>query len=259
MEFGFELLNSVPLRHHREPGTVARHSASLSYPPAPTTLTLGFPDNKPGQCGWSTRKLFAPRIARFLWKVPVSRGSQFPEPSIVRMIIFFLPNDRSASHQRHNPILNCASHWNESFVAAGPVSRILSAGLLPRDGHSSGPRIAARLKRPTRRFDAPSRHVRRCRCQRCQRIRARRAVTARKRRGPNRLKSLSFAQRFAGDGKHSQRQRDFLPIWSCSVWGLPCPRHCCRGGALLPHLFTLTLVREGQGGIFSVALSVNRA
>jgi len=24
------------------------------------------------------------------------------------------------------------------------------------------------------------------------------------------------------------------------VWGLPCPLHYCRGGALLPHLFTLT-------------------
>ena len=33
---------------------------------------------------------------------------------------------------------------------------------------------------------------------------------------------------------------NFLPIWSCSVWGLPCPRHYCSGGALLPHLFTLT-------------------
>jgi len=31
------------------------------------------------------------------------------------------------------------------FVAAGPVSRILSATRVPRDGHSSGPRIAARL------------------------------------------------------------------------------------------------------------------
>jgi len=31
-----------------------------------------------------------------------------------------------------------------------------------------------------------------------------------------------------------------LPIWSCSVWGLPCLRHYCRSGALLPHLFTLT-------------------
>jgi hypothetical protein len=84
------------------------------------------------------------------------------------------------------------------IVAAGPVSRILSATLLLRDGHSSGPRIAARLKRPTRRFDAPSRHV------------------------------------------PAAEAADFLPIWSCSVWGLPCPRHYCRGGALLPHLFTLT-------------------
>ncbi len=30
------------------------------------------------------------------------------------------------------------------------------------------------------------------------------------------------------------------PIWSCSVWGLPCPRPYDRSGALLPHLFTLT-------------------
>ena len=37
-----------------------------------------------------------------------------------------------------------------------------------------------------------------------------------------------------------QRRRDFLPIWSCSVWGLPCPLHYWDGGALLPHLFTLT-------------------
>jgi hypothetical protein len=34
--------------------------------------------------------------------------------------------------------------------------------------------------------------------------------------------------------------RKSLPIWSCSVWGLPCPPHYCGGGALLPHLFTLT-------------------
>ncbi len=37
-------------------------------------------------------------------------------------------------------------------MAAGPVSRILSTGLLRQDGHSSGPRITARLKRPTRRL-----------------------------------------------------------------------------------------------------------
>ena len=36
------------------------------------------------------------------------------------------------------------------------------------------------------------------------------------------------------------RIRASLPIWSCSVWGLPCLRHYCRSGALLPHLFTLT-------------------
>jgi hypothetical protein len=43
------------------------------------------------------------------------------------------------------------------LMAAGPVSRILSA--LRRDGHSSGPRITAGLKRPTRRFGAPSQHA----------------------------------------------------------------------------------------------------
>src|SRR3989442_1274458 len=36
------------------------------------------------------------------------------------------------------------------------------------------------------------------------------------------------------------RSRGSLPIWSCSVWGLPCPSHYCDSGALLPHLFTLT-------------------
>jgi hypothetical protein len=38
------------------------------------------------------------------------------------------------------------------FVAAEPVSRILSAGLLRQDGHSSGPNITAQLKRPTRKL-----------------------------------------------------------------------------------------------------------
>jgi hypothetical protein len=35
-----------------------------------------------------------------------------------------------------------------------------------------------------------------------------------------------------------------FPIWSCSVWGLPCLVHCCASGALLPHLFTLTATAE---------------
>jgi hypothetical protein len=48
-----------------------------------------------------------------------------------------------------------------------------------------------------------------------------------------------------------------FPIWPCSAWGLPCPRRCRRGGALLPRRFTLTVLplSESQGGLFSVALS----
>ena len=71
-----------------------------------------------------------------------------------------------------------------------------------------------------------------------------------------------------------------LPIWSCSVWGLPCPGLHNPSGALLPHLFTLTPAglavqanlkspsgfstsplrgsRGSRGGIFSVALAVFR-
>ena len=66
-----------------------------------------------------------------------------------------------------------------------------------------------------------------------------------------------------------------LPIWSCSVWGLPCLTLYSGSGALLPHLFTLTPARRKQascgmsprprkgaeessrGGIFSVALAVH--
>ena len=75
-----------------------------------------------------------------------------------------------------------------------------------------------------------------------------------------------------------------LPIWSCSVWGLPCLRRYRRSGALLPHHFTLTPALEfsqrraypasransgiafpgrpsrkrgSRGGIFSVALAVH--
>ena len=51
--------------------------------------------------------------------------------------------------------------------------------------------------------------------------------------------------------------RQWKPIWSCSEWGLPC--HCCyqQRGALLPHPFTLTCIRERIiGGLLSAALSV---
>src|SRR5262245_28885344 len=48
------------------------------------------------------------------------------------------------------------------------------------------------------------------------------------------------------------------PIWSCSAWGLPCPSCHQAGGALLPHLFTLTSSGSPPrfGGMFSVALSL---
>jgi len=75
-----------------------------------------------------------------------------------------------------------------------------------------------------------------------------------------------------------------LPIWSCSVWGLPCLSLYRLSGALLPHHFTLTPALElpqrrarpasrtisgiafpgrpsrkrgSRGGIFSVALAVH--
>ena len=54
-------------------------------------------------------------------------------------------------------------------------------------------------------------------------------------RGPPSQPALSISC------ENMQRRRDSLPIWSCSVWGLPCPSHYWSGGALLPHLFTLTL------------------
>ena len=48
-----------------------------------------------------------------------------------------------------------------------------------------------------------------------------------------------------------------VPTWSCSGWGLPCPACYQPGGALLPHLFTLTSPgRNPAGGLFSAALSL---
>src|SRR5215470_5177635 len=79
------------------------------------------------------------------------------------------------------------------------------------------------------------------------------------------------ARSFAG-AQLSGPGQPFPPIWSCTTRGLPCRRHYCRRGGLLPHLFTLTCARTMQtsrrfflrsatglrsaGGIFSVALSV---
>src|SRR5262249_8701454 len=89
-----------------------------------------------------------------------------------------------------------------------------------RDGHSSATPIARRLKQPTR--------------------------TARS------------GHRSPACSPLSQEQAGAVPIRSCSRWVLPCRRHCCRRGALLPHRFTLALLRPRatEGGLFSVALSL---
>jgi len=75
-------------------------------------------------------------------------------------------------------------------------------------GHSSRRRVAADThQRPTRRF--------------------RQLLKPPERVGPMRSPAWLLAEAS-------------LPIWSCSVWGLPCPRLHSRSGALLPHHFTLT-------------------
>src|SRR5579875_1731140 len=62
-------------------------------------------------------------------------------------------------------------------------------------------------------------------------------------------------------GRHAERPtgpcRSSLPIWSCSVWGLPCPRtlppgRCALTAPFHPYRSALRL----SGGIFSVALAV---
>ena len=50
--------------------------------------------------------------------------------------------------------------------------------------------------------------------------------------------------RLCAPGRHAappeEKRTLSLPIWSCSVRGLPCRVHCWPRGALLPHHFTLT-------------------
>jgi hypothetical protein len=90
-------------------------------------------------------------------------------------------------------------------------------------GHSSRRRVAANAhQRPTRRFrqlhEAPQR---------------RRPVAG----DPARA---AWAHRASAQRPHGSWNGASLPIWSCSVWGLPCLRSYGRSGALLPHHFTLT-------------------
>jgi len=82
------------------------------------------------------------------------------------------------------------------------------------DDHSSRRRVAAPLQQPTRKF---------------------RLVD----RSQPELSYLGASGRYAR-ARWRVRARS-LPIWSCSVWGLPCGGHYWPSGALLPHLFTLTV------------------
>jgi hypothetical protein len=77
------------------------------------------------------------------------------------------------------------------------------------DDHSSRRRITTPLEQPTRRFRLPFGSLR-----------------------------LGAPGRYAFAAWREAAKS--LPIWSCSVWGLPC-RGCYQTrGALLPHPFTLT-------------------
>jgi len=90
-------------------------------------------------------------------------------------------------------------------------------------GHSSRRRVAAGAhQRPTRRFRQFHEPPERIGPMRSAAWLSSTPATKTCRRGPRGLTAAS------------------LPIWSCSVWGLPCPRPHGRGGALLPHHFTLT-------------------
>ena len=103
------------------------------------------------------------------------------------------------------------------------------------DSHSSRPAIAGRLKRPTRKFGAPSRHT--------QGLFFKGSATA--------CACFALASGLSDPARAFPLTRPCsFPIWSCSVWGLPCPVHYCPGGALLPHLFTLTPGRNQRRYVF---------
>src|ERR1035441_9516177 len=51
--------------------------------------------------------------------------------------------------------------------------------------------------------------------------------------------------RFPGEARRLARKS--LPIWSCSVWGLPCPPHYCGGGGLFSPPFFLSFSLRPSG------------
>ena len=112
-----------------------------------------------------------------------------------------------------------SSQWRREFGWPRSSSRSSGATALQAarkpdsvlDDHSSRRRVTAALEQPTRGF---------------------------------RPSGLPESLRLSASGRYARarwrvRARS-LPIWSCSVWGLPCGIHYWLPGALLPHLFTLT-------------------
>lgn len=124
--------------------------------------------------------------------------------------------------RRRSAAQECAAPLRSRY-ARGPVSRVLSGGFHPSGDHSSGMRIAAHLKQPTR----ARRPDQACRCR--QRRRCAYSV----------LLPVGFAM------------PPLLPAARCA---LAAPFRPCR--QLLPRrAFTLKGRRPG-GGVFSVALSL---
>jgi len=52
------------------------------------------------------------------------------------------------------------------------------------------------------------------------------------------------------DAGHAGEVALAIPDWSCFGWGLPCPLRHRRGGALLPHRFTLAGPLRGRRSAF---------
>jgi hypothetical protein len=117
-----------------------------------------------------------------------------------------------------------------------------------RGDHSSRSRLAPQLKQPTRGLLSATTQL---------------LAPPRRKRSP--LSRITLGE----PGRLSP------PIWPCTTRGFPCLRCCHRSGGLLPHLFTLTNETScsktsrrftckmppccSAGGLFSVALSVNRS
>jgi len=133
--------------------------------------------------------------------------------------------------------------WNlRAPCDAGPVSRILY-GVAAADGHSSRPAITGRLKRPTRKLGAPGQHAW--------------DVFS---RAPQRLSPASPSRpaRAIRLSPSAHPAIPFLPYLVLLRVGFAMPRSLLAGRCALTAPFHPYPDRS-RGGMFSVALSVERA